>query len=201
MATTLSAGDVALIGFSADTGGKSFSLVLLTAVEAGTTISFTDNGWLAAGGFRAGEGVVTYTAPAGGAAAGTVITFSGLTGSLNPSTSGDQIIAYQGAGATATPLFSVDFPDGNASYAGDATSSNTSAIPTGLAANSTALAFGTDNGAYAGATTGTRAEILSAIANTANWTLDDGAPVPTRPASPSPTAAWPAPTSRSPTSA
>lgn len=178
MATTLSAGDVALIGFSADTGGKSFSLVLLTAVEAGTTISFTDNGWLAAGGFRTGEGVVTYTAPAGGAAAGTVITFSGLTSTLNPSTSGDQIIAYQGAGATATPLFSVDFADGNATYAGDATSSNTSAIPTGLAANSTALAFGTDNGAYVGTTTGTRAEILSAIANSANWTLDDGVPVP-----------------------
>lgn len=179
MATTLTAGDVALIGYSADTGGKSFSFVLLQAVEAGTAISFTDDGWLAAGGFRTGEGVVTYTAPAGGAAAGTVITFSGLTGSLNPSTSGDQIIAFQGTlGASATPLFAIDFADGNTSYAGDATSSNTSAIPTGLATGSTALAFGTDNGAYVGTTTGTRAEILSAIANSANWTLDDGVPVP-----------------------
>jgi VCBS repeat-containing protein len=178
MATTLTAGDVALIGYSADTGGKSFSFVLLQAVEAGTTISFTDDGWLAAGGFRTGEGVVTYTAPAGGATAGTVITFSGLTGSLNPSTSGDQIIAFQGPlGASATPLFAIDFADGNTSYAGDATSSNTSAIPAGLATGSTALAFGTDNGAYVGTTTGTRAEILSAIANAANWTLDDGVPV------------------------
>jgi len=176
--TTLTVGDLALIGYSADTAGKSFSFVLLTAVEAGTVISFTDNGWLAAGGFRAGEGVYTYTAGAGGAAAGTVITVTGLTGSLNPSTSGDQIIAYQGSGASATPLFALDFADGNTIYAGDATNSNTSAIPAGLATGSTALAFGTDNGAYVGTTTGTRAEILSAIGNSANWSLDDGVPVP-----------------------
>jgi hypothetical protein len=64
--TTLTVGDLALIGYSADTAGKSFSFVLLQAVDAGTTISFTDDGWLAAGGFRTGEGVYTYTAgPAG----------------------------------------------------------------------------------------------------------------------------------------
>jgi hypothetical protein len=54
--TTLTVGDLALIGYSADTAGKSFSFVLLQAVEAGTVISFTDNGWLAAGGFRAARG-------------------------------------------------------------------------------------------------------------------------------------------------
>jgi VCBS repeat-containing protein len=170
-------GDLALIGYSADTAGKSFSFVLLQAVDAGTVISFTDNGWFAAGGFRAGEGTFTYTAPAGGAAAGTVITVTGLTGSFNPSTSGDQIIAYQGAATSATPLFALDFADGNATFAGDATNSNTSAIPTGLSAGSTALAFSLDNGAYVGTTTGTKAEILSAIGNSANWSLDDGVPV------------------------
>ncbi|MBO9559561.1 MAG: tandem-95 repeat protein [Caulobacter sp.] len=175
--TTLSVGDLALIGYSADTGGKSFSFVLLQAIDAGTVINFTDNGWLAAGGFRSGEGVFTYTAPAGGAAAGTVITVTGLTGSFNPSTSGDQIIAYQGAATSATPLFALDFADNNTTYAGDATNSNTSAIPTGLAAGSTALAFGLDNGAYVGTTTGTKAQILSAIANSANWSLDDANPV------------------------
>ena len=177
--TTLTVGDLALIGYSADTAGKSFSFVLLQAVDAGTTISFTDDGWLAAGGFRTGEGVYTYTAGAGGAAAGTVITVTGLTGSFNPSTSGDQIIAFQGAlGPSATPLFALDFADGNTTYAGEASNSNTSAVPTGLATGSTALAFGADNGAYVGATTGTKAEILSAIANSANWSLDDGNPVP-----------------------
>lgn len=175
--TTLTVGDLALIGYSADTAGKSFSFVLLQAVDAGTVISFTDNGWFAAGGFRGGEGTFTYTAPAGGAAAGTVITVTGLTGSFNPSTSGDQIIAYQGAATSATPLFALDFADGNATYAGDATNSNTSAIPTGLSAGGTALAFSLDNGAYVGTTTGTKAEILSAIGNSANWSLDDGNPV------------------------
>ncbi|KQY35505.1 hypothetical protein ASD38_02815 [Caulobacter sp. Root487D2Y] len=176
--TTLTVGDLALIGYSADTAGKSFSFVLLQAVDAGTVISFTDDGWLAAGGFRTGEGVFTYTAPAGGAAAGTVITVTGLTGSLNPSTSGDQIIAFQGPlSAAATPLFALDFADGNATYAADASNSNTSAVPTGLATGSTALAFGTDNGAYVGTTTGSKAQILSAIANAANWSLDDANPV------------------------
>ena len=175
--TTLTVGDLALIGYSADTAGKSFSFVLLQAIDAGTVISFTDNGWFAAGGFRGGEGTFTYTAPAGGAAAGTVITVTGLTGSFNPSTSGDQIIAYQGAATSATPLFALDFADGNATYAGDASNSNTSAVPTGLSAGSTALAFGLDNGAYVGTTTGTKAEILSAIGNSANWSLDDGVPV------------------------
>ncbi|MBI1197191.1 MAG: hypothetical protein GC203_04945, partial [Phenylobacterium sp.] len=175
--TTLSPGDLALIGYAADTGGKSFAFVLLRDVDASTTINFTDSGWLAAGGFRAGEGTVSWTAPAEGATAGTVVTFTGLTGSLNPSTSGDQIIAYQGAAGSPTPLFSLDFADGNTTYAGDATNSNTSAVPTGLTFGSTALAFGPDNGAYTGPTSGSASDLLSAIADPANWTTNDTTPV------------------------
>ena len=174
MATTLSVGDLAIVGYGADTGVKSFAFVSLIPLEAGTVITFTDNGWLAAGGFRAGEGTVTYTVPAGGLTAGTVITISGLTGSLNPSTSGDQIIAYQTAG---TPLFAVDFADGNTTYAADATNSNTSAVPTGLVFGETALAFGTDNAAYTGTLSGTKAEILALIADESKWTTDDAAGV------------------------
>ncbi|HKY74585.1 MAG TPA: Calx-beta domain-containing protein, partial [Acidimicrobiia bacterium] len=175
--TDLTPGDLALIGYSSDTGGKSFAFVLLRDVDASTTINFTDNGWLAAGGFRGGEGIVTWTAPAGGALAGTVVTFTGLTVTVNPSTSGDQIIAYQGAAATPTNLFALDFADGNATFAADATSSNTSAVPTGLTFGSTALAFALDNGAYTGPTTGTLEALRAAIANPANWTIDDGVPV------------------------
>jgi len=175
--TTLNLGDLALIGYSSDTAGKSFAFVLLRDVDGSTSINFTDNGWLAAGGFRSGEGVVTWNAPAGGALAGTVITFTGLTLSFNPSTGGDQIIAYQGAAATPTNLFALDFADGNTAFAGDATSSNTSAVPTGLTLGSTALAFALDNGAYTGPTTGTLEALRAAIANPANWTTDDGVPV------------------------
>ena len=117
--TTLATGDIALIGYSSDTGGKSFAFVLLRDVDASTAINFTDNGWLAAGGFRANEGTATWTAPAGGATAGTVITISGLTGSLNPSTSGDQILAYQGTAGSPTFLYALDFADGNTSFVGE----------------------------------------------------------------------------------
>ncbi|MGY2046542.1 Ig-like domain-containing protein [Methylobacterium sp. JK268] len=174
MATTLSAGDLAIIGYSADTGGKSFAFVLLRDVEAGTAINFTDNGVKKDGTFRTGEGVKTWTAPNGGATAGTVVTFTNLTGNLNPSTSGDQIIAYQG---TSTFLFAINFADGKSTFAGDATNSNTSAVPPGLTFGKTALAFPLDNGAYTGPTSGTKAELLAAIADGRNWTQDDDTPV------------------------
>lgn len=168
-------GDIAIVGYGADTGVKSFSFVLLADLS-GQTIHFTDNGWLAAGGFRANEGTVDYVVPAE-TPIGTVITISGLTGSFNPSTTGDQILAYVGDASSPTFLFAVDFADGNTTYAGDATNSNTSAVPTGLTFGDTALAFGADNGAYTGPTSGTRAQILAAIADETNWTLNDTAGV------------------------
>ncbi len=168
-------GDIALVGYAADTGGKSFSFVLLADLSD-ETINFTDNGWLAAGGFRPGEGTVAYVVPAN-TPVGTVITISGLTGLLNPSTAGDQILAYVGTAASPTFLFALDFADGNTTYAGDATSTNTSAVPTGLTLGTNALAFGLDNGAYTGPLSGTRSGILANIANPANWTLDDATPV------------------------
>jgi VCBS repeat-containing protein len=177
MPTPLAAGDIALIGYSSDTAGKSFAFVLLKDLEPGTVIFFTDNGWLSTGGFRSGEGVVSYTVPAGGVTAGTVITITGLTGSFNPSTSGDQIIAYTQVGSTITPLFALDFADGNSSWAATATTSNNSGVPAGLVVGQTALAFPLDNAAYTGPTTGSAADIRAAIANPANWTSDDVNPV------------------------
>jgi hypothetical protein len=63
MATVLAVGDIALIHYNS-TGTDAFSFVFLRAVEAGTSVNFTDDGWQALGGFRPGEGTVTYTAPA-----------------------------------------------------------------------------------------------------------------------------------------
>ena len=76
MATVLAAGDIAIIHYNS-TGADSFSFVFLRAVEIGTAVNFTDDGWLAAGGFRPGEGTVTYTAPTA-IAAGTIVTLTGL---------------------------------------------------------------------------------------------------------------------------
>jgi hypothetical protein len=169
-------GDIAIVGYGADAGVKSFAFVLLADLS-GETITFTDNGWFAAGGFRGGEGIVSRTIAAG-TPIGTVFTVDMLTGSLNPATGGDQILAYTGTAASPTFLFAVDFADGNTTYAADATSSNTSAVPTGLTFGDTALAFALDNGAYTGPTSGTRADILAAIADEANWTTNDAAGVP-----------------------
>ena len=126
MATVLTAGDIAIVQYNSGTT-DSFSFVFARDVEAGTVVNFTDNGWLAAGGFRPGEGTVTYTAPTA-ITGGTVITLTGL----NLDDAGDQIIAYQGTQASPTILYLVDLADGNNTVAGDATNDNTTALPPGL---------------------------------------------------------------------
>jgi hypothetical protein len=126
MATVLSPGDLAIVQYNSGTT-HSFTFVFGRDIEAGTVVNFTDNGWLAAGGFRAGEGTVTYTAPTA-ITAGTVVTLTGL----NLDDAGDQIIAYQGTQASPTILYLVDLADGNNTVAGDATNANTTALPPGL---------------------------------------------------------------------
>ena len=130
MATVLSVGDIAIVQYNSSTT-DSFTFVFLRDVEAGTSVNFTDNGWLAAGGFRAGEGTVTYTAAAA-VTAGTIVTLTGL----NLDDAGDQIIAYQGDPATPTILHVVDLADGNNTVAGDATNDNTTASAARLHAGS-----------------------------------------------------------------
>lgn len=167
-------GSIAFIRFGADTatpGGKTLSFVLLDPSLRGQTITITDNGWTAAGAFRTGEGTTTITIPAD-AAIGTVFSVTGLTGTVNPSATGDQFLAYI-AGTTPLFLAAVQFASGTAAWAGDATNSNTSAVPTGLTSGTTALAFAQDNGVFTGSLTGTPAQIAAAIQNAANWSLDD----------------------------
>lgn len=173
-------GSIALVQFTADDQDagapvvKNFSFVLLDLTLRGQTITFTDNGWLSTGGFRSGEGSMTFTIPAD-AELGTVFTISTLSGSFNPSANGDAIIAYVGTAASPTILFAVQFASSPGVWAANAADSNTSAVPTGLVNGDTALAFAADNGAYTGPLTGTAAEILANIANEANWTTSDAA--------------------------
>ena len=184
MATLLAAGDIALVGYDAD-GADDFAFVLLRDIEAGTTITFTENGWRAAGGFRTGEGSYTYTAPTA-QAAGTVIrptTDSAAGGPNSPvfsttpgfalSASGDQIIAYQGPTSSPTFLYAVNFADDAGSFGSDATSSNTSALPPGLVLGRTAIALPADNGTYNGPLTGTRDALLAAIGTASSWLQDN----------------------------
>lgn len=96
----------------------------MSDIAAGDVIKFTDNGWTSAGAFRANEGTVTWTAPAGGVLAGTVVTITSVTptgtpasasvgtvsefNDLNPSTAGDQIFAYTGPDSSPTFLFGLN---------------------------------------------------------------------------------------------
>ena len=110
--TTLSPGDIVIIEMQGDAPDE-FRFVPLVDLEAGTTIRFTDNGWLGTA-LRSGEGTVLYTAPTGGVTKGTNIKYSvgGSTtdfatdgNDLNIASSGDQILAYQGETASPTFIF------------------------------------------------------------------------------------------------
>lgn len=144
--TTLTAGDIAIIGFNFDNPDQ-MAFVLLVNVGSGTQINFTDNGWRSTNVFRTGEGTFTWTA-ATDLAAGTIVVPS--VSGVSFATTGDQVLAYQG------------------------TSSNTSAIPLGLVNGTSAVALNEiDNAKYNGITTGTRAQLLAAMSNKANWTGSD----------------------------
>ncbi len=174
MATVLTVGDIAIVQYNSSTT-DSFTFVFSRDVEAGTVVNFTDNGWLAAGGFRPGEGTVTYTAPTA-ITAGTIVTLSGL----NLDDAGDQIIAYQGNPATPTILYVVDLADGNNTVAGNATNDNTTALPPGFTLGVNAVAVGFDNAIYAGPIDGSP-QLFALICNSANWINSDALP----PSSPS----------------
>ncbi|NOU48613.1 MAG: hypothetical protein HOO86_16350, partial [Bacteroidales bacterium] len=132
--TSLSAGDIAFIGFFTDGVDASspqysdgFTFILLKTISAGTVIYFTDNGWDGTTPWvaSASEMHFTWTAPVGGLSIGSIVyiyesttafntgiasvgTLSGLlVGTVwHFASSGDQILAYQSTGAApSSPTF------------------------------------------------------------------------------------------------
>ena len=194
--TVLGAGDVVFTAYNADntgapsgTGVDAFSFLLLVDVAAGTTLTFTDNGWLAAGGFRGGEGTLVWTADVP-LDAFTQVTISrdpfaasvgSLGGSgLNLSASGDQLFAYQGAAPTQgdDPAF-VAALQMNGDWDADATSSGTTARPAALTdgAHAMALSPEVDNAAYdCAVVSGTADAVRAAVWTPANWATDNTTP-------------------------
>ena len=169
----LDPGDIAIVGFNSD-NPDDFAFVALTDIASGAEIRFTDNGWQAGGSFRSNEGTLVWTAPAT-VSAGDVVFYDGNAdftsagGSFALSASGDQILAYQGSDVSPEFIYALNF---NALGWSDATSSNTSALPTGLTNGDTAAAVGNaDNGNYDGSTTsGDPATVRAAVSNETNWT-------------------------------
>jgi len=168
--TTLNAGDIAFSGYTSTTANSDFSFVLLKNVGSGTTINFTDNGWLSTNVFRTGENTVTWTAPAGGLKAGNEIKISGLTASLSGggvagtvtgtglglSQIGDQILAYRGTAASPTFISAIHMnvysttnfdpvTTTTAAWDGTANTTSSSALPTGLTTGVNAIWIGTQD--------------------------------------------------------
>ncbi|MDX2001408.1 MAG: T9SS type A sorting domain-containing protein [Chitinophagales bacterium] len=186
--TTLSAGDIAFTGYNADLPTTDFTFVLLKDINAGTVIYFTDRGWLSAGGFRANEGTLEWTATSS-LSCGTVILVSDSSGGfassigsiqdtstipLDFSTGGDQILAYQGS--SSNPTFIAGLNMDGTGWAANATNTNTSALPPGLINNVDALSISpeVDNAKYnCAVTSGSIATILAGINNSSNWTVND----------------------------
>jgi endonuclease I len=179
-------GDIAIIGYQSD-DPDTLAFVVLSPIAAGEVIRFTDAGWKASGGFRANEGGIAFTSDVT-LTPGTVITRTGPfdsghwsisntdlgTGGFLLSSSGDQVLAFQGDAADPAFIYALNADD--TGWA-DATSSNTTALPTGLVAGTTAVNIGgppeADNGYYNGITQGTRAQLLAAIGDPANWVTGD----------------------------
>ncbi|MFS4483622.1 T9SS type A sorting domain-containing protein [Hyunsoonleella sp. 2307UL5-6] len=191
--TTLSEGDIAITGVNTQNPDQ-FSFVLLTDVTAGTTINFTDFGWLSTGSFNTtfNEGVITWTATST-VSCGTEIIITDI-GSNNYSSldfsgstigaaietdalfafsaAGDQVIAYQGTLATPTFLYAVHVANANGWT--DATSTSNSAIPAGLTDGVNAMTFNTDNCIYDRSVLANQALILNAVADASNWSGANG---------------------------
>lgn len=117
-----SPGDIAFTGFNAD-GVDNLAFVLLVSADPGQKIWFTDNEWNGTA-FNGGESFYSWTAPAGGLPAGTVVTLNDInsgspssnlgigsgetvTGSTNPGVSAtdEAIYAYLGSNATTPTAF------------------------------------------------------------------------------------------------
>jgi hypothetical protein len=182
---SLSPGAIAFVGFNAD-GDDDLAFVALAPIAANDVIRFTDNEWNASpvgagGAFLATEGVVTWAAPAGGVAAGTVVSLNNLSsstrsasvgtvisssGSLNLNAENETVYAYQGDVLTPTGFLAVID-----------THNTNSTVGTGLdASHIISLPNDKDVAAYIGSRSNQAnfAAYLTLLANTGNWQTEDG---------------------------
>lgn len=166
--TTLTVGDIAILGYNTDDPDQ-VVFVPLVDLSAGTVIYFTDNAWSGTA-LASNEGTYTYTA-ASTVTKGTTVTLS--TTGMSLSNSGDQILAYQGSAASPTFIYGLS---SNSWITSGSTTTTTSYKPSTLTSGSTAISFTTerDNG-YFNVTTNinSKNDLLLGFANTANWTTTD----------------------------
>lgn len=172
--SSLKPGDCAVAGFRTD-NPDDFAVVLLAPIGTGEMVFVTDDGVRATGSLRRGEGILSYTATQP-VAAGAVLRLANFTeseeGRFALSGSGDQVIVF--VGGIEKPEFVCALSNRGA-WESDASSSITSALPTGLTDGVNALSFpNIDNGAYTGATRrGSPEDLRAAIHDLSNWASDN----------------------------
>ncbi len=178
----LDTGDIAFVAVSADQ--DAFAFALLKDVAAGTVIRFTDKEWDGTG-FTDKEGNYTWTAESN-LTAGTVVTVQPAEDVMKASTGvlqgeggglgkGEQIIAMTGTlDAPGTFLAAVGFGDEGGLSDTPSENENMSLVPPGLTLGQTAIDLKGQNAVYTGdLVAGTPAELRAALADPANWTLED----------------------------
>ena len=180
---SLSPGAIAFVGFNAD-GDDDLAFVALAAISPNAVIRFTDNEWNgslvgAGGAFSAGEGVITWTSPVDGVAAGEVISLNILdtpsplasigsvarSGSFQLSGDDETVYAYQGTELTPTGFLAMI-----ATHDGD------SKTGTGLSpAHIIRLPNDEDIAAYTGSRSNQNsfAAYLALLGDTGNWQTED----------------------------
>lgn len=182
--TTLAAGDLVVVTVNADSPDN-FDFIPLVNLQAGTTIYFTDNAYVAADGkLKGNEGTIRYTASSA-KQAGSVISYNGsdgqgfteISGSYNASGSGDNLIAYQ-VDTDTTYLYGVGWARGSTvwDYASNP-SSDRSDVPPGLSeSDHTILSLGTTHNYQYDAESGvkgTAQSLLALLADPAHWKEND----------------------------
>ncbi len=175
--TTLNPGDLVIVTANQD-GADNFDFIPLVDLQAGTVIKFTDNGYNASNALTSSEGTITWTASTA-VSKGTVVSFSGTasgdwatSGSYSLSSSGDNLLVYQGTSTAPSFIYGIGWGKTNVwTYSG----SNDSNIPAALSvANKTIVTLGTlDDYQYNGPTTGTAAQLLAMVAYASYWNSSD----------------------------
>ena len=159
--STLSPGDLAVIGFNAD-DPEDFSFMTLVDIDGSTSITIQENDGDAA----------SYTTPAGGLAKGSVVVISSP--STNESASVGTIISTINWGWSSNGD-GLEFSQ-NGSYIASADTEAGYVVKPGLSlAEYTAVSHtdAIDTGYYNGPRSGTRSNLLAAIATAANWVYID----------------------------
>ncbi|MDA1044859.1 MAG: hypothetical protein O3C57_06505, partial [Verrucomicrobia bacterium] len=159
--STLSPGDLAVIGFNAD-DPEDFSFVTLVNIDGSTAITIQEDDGDA----------MTYTTPAGGLNTGSVVVIS-LPGGAATASVGSVIPTNSWGWSSGGDA--LEFSQ-NGTYVYSADTKGPYTLRPGLSfTNYTAVSHtdAIDTGYYNGTRTGTRSNLLAAIANPANWIYID----------------------------